>query len=296
MAKILTLTANTLIDCLAAGPIRLAKVNRVEHFEPVAGGKGLNAGRVLARFGHQVVAAGFAGGWSGRILEGLVAGNGMEPVLVPTAARTRIGFNVSGPDGGVAFLENGFEVTPAEVAGLVEAVRARLRSVDLVLASGSVPHPSCVGLYAAVVEACAAAAVPCWIDAYGPALHAALERPVAPQLVKCNREEYGDGKAYDRSPELHVTDGAGEVEVRSERAHWVVKPPPLEEKSAIGSGDCYFAALAHARLSGMPESDQLRWACAAGAANAALGATARIGLEDVEPWLSKVRLDHRLDA
>ena len=65
MASILTLTANTLIDCLAHGLVRPSKVNRVEQFELVAGGKGLNAGRVLAAFGHQVVAAGFAGGWSG---------------------------------------------------------------------------------------------------------------------------------------------------------------------------------------------------------------------------------------
>ena len=86
MATVLTLTANTLVDCLADGPVRPGKVNRVEQFEIVAGGKGLNAGRVLAKLGHKVLAAGFAGGWSGRILEGVVRKDGMEPLLVPTEA------------------------------------------------------------------------------------------------------------------------------------------------------------------------------------------------------------------
>ncbi|HEY3449185.1 MAG TPA: PfkB family carbohydrate kinase, partial [Myxococcales bacterium] len=296
MASILTLTANTLIDCLATGQVRPSKVNRVDQFELVAGGKGLNAGRVLASFGHRVVAAGFAGGWSGELLKERVQANGMEPMLVPTEARTRIGFNVAGSEGGIAFLENGFKVRPEEARALVEAIRGRLESVQLVLVSGSIPDESCVGLYATVLDACAQAKVPCWLDAYGPALQKALARPSPPSLVKCNRDEYGDGRGFDVCPELHVTDGAKEVEVRTPGAHFEIVPPKLNERSAIGSGDCYFAALAHARLTGLPEAEQLRWAAAAGAANAAMGATARIGLADVEPWLAKVGVSRRLDA
>jgi len=137
MASVLTVTANTLVDCLATGLVRPSKVNRVDQFELVAGGKALNAGRVLAAFGHRVVAAGFAGGWSGELLRERVVADGLEPMLVPTAARTRIGFNVSGPEGGIAFLENGFRVRPEEVKALVDAVRARLPSVPRVLVSGS---------------------------------------------------------------------------------------------------------------------------------------------------------------
>lgn len=296
MANILTLTANTLIDCLATAQVRPSKVNRVDEFELVAGGKGLNAGRVLAAFGHEVVAAGFAGGWSGELLEERVVADGLEPMLVPTRARTRIGFNVSGPEGGIAFLENGFKVRPEECKALVEAVRRRIDGVQLVLVSGSIPDESCRHLYASVLDVCTAASVPCWLDAYGPALQEALARPAPPSLVKCNRDEYGDGRGFDACPELHVTDGPREVEVRTPRAHYEVQPPKLAERSAIGSGDCYFAALAHARLGGLSEEDQLRWAAAAGAANAERGATARIGLSDVEPWLSKVEVDRRLDA
>jgi tagatose 6-phosphate kinase len=290
MPTILTLTANTLVDCLASGPVRPARVNRVKGFDLVAGGKGLNAGRVLVRFGHEVIAAGFAGGWSGRLLEQSVADGGMDPLLVATEARTRIGFNVVGPDGAIAFLENGFGVLTDEATRLVEAIRARLARVDLVLISGSVPDGSCVDLYARVVEASARAGVPCWIDAYGAAMQRVLAGPCAPQLAKANREEAGDGGGFEKLAEVHVTDGPREVEVRGPAGRFLVEPPRVEEKSAIGSGDCYFAALAHARLSGLPFEDQLRWAAAAGAANAALGATARIGPEDVAPLLSLVRV------
>jgi fructose-1-phosphate kinase PfkB-like protein len=296
MATVLTLTANTLVDCLADGPVRPGKVNRVEQFEIVAGGKGLNAGRVLAKLGHKVLAAGFAGGWSGRILEGVVRKDGMEPLLVPTEARTRIGFNVSGVEGAIAFLENGFRVMVHERDALVEAIQGRLSQVALVLISGSVPDESCVDLYARVVEACWREKVPCWIDGYGDAMQRALAVRPPPALVKANREEYGDGRGFGSCPEVHVTDGPQVVDVRSPTGRFVVRPPDLEEKSAIGSGDCYFAALAHARLSGKPLEEQLRWAVAAGAANAALGATARIGEDDIADWLEKVEVQQRLDS
>jgi len=296
MATVLTLTANTLVDCLATGPVVPGKVNRVESFEPVAGGKGLNVGRVLARFGHRVLAAGFAGGWSGRILDDLVVGNGMEPVLVTTKARTRIGFNVVGSAGNIAFLENGFPVEKREASHLVEAISEKLSEVDLVMICGSVPDHSCDDLFARVLDACAAASVPCWLDSYGPALQLALEAEHPPVLAKANKDEFGNGQRWERCPEVHVTDGPGEIRVRTAGGQFTVVPPRLEEKSAIGSGDCYFAGLAHARLSGMSLADQLRWAAAAGAANAAMGATARLGLEDVVPWLVQVQISKRLDS
>lgn len=288
MATILTLTANTLIDCLTTGPVRVGKVNRVERFDLAAGGKGLNVGRLLVTLGHKVIAAGFAGGWSGRLLEGIVREAGMDPLLITTRARTRIGFNVQGHEGNIAFLENGFAVDPAEVSTLVDAVTARLGVVQLVLVSGSVPDPSCADLYSRILDRCADAGVPCWLDAYGPAMEKALANPKRPQLAKANKDEFQGGDGWNHCPEVHVTDGPHEILVRTPEAEFAVRPPRLEERSSIASGDCYFAGLAHARLSGMDVEDQLRFAAAAGAANAALGATGRIGLDHIKEWLERV--------
>ena len=123
MASVLTVTPNTLVDLLAPGEIVPGKVARTERFEAIAGGKGLNVARVLRRFGHRVLAAGFAGGFTGALLRERVLADGLEPVLVETTGRTRLGFQAIAPKGGsIALLESGFAVRPEEVQSLVDGM------------------------------------------------------------------------------------------------------------------------------------------------------------------------------
>jgi fructose-1-phosphate kinase PfkB-like protein len=290
MARILTLTANPLLDHLASAFITPGAVNRVERFVPVAGGKGLNMGRVLARHGHQVIATGFAGGATGAGLIDLIAADGMEPAFVTTAARTRIGFLASDPERGTttAALENGFLVTPSELGMLLQRLRALLSGIDLVLVGGSVPDATCTSLYRQVLDLCTAAHVPCWVDAYGEAMDEALAGAHPPVLVKPNRQEYGRGRKWLPSQELHLTDGGAEIRVRHPSGRFRVIPPKVTESNPIGSGDCYLAGLAHARLTGMSYEQQLRYAAAAGAANAARGDVARISPAEIQALTTAV--------
>jgi len=282
MANVIVLTANALLDHLALGTFVPGAVNRVGRFRPIAGGKGLNVGRVLARHGHHVTACGFAGGDSGKQIAELVVADGLVPAFTPTAARTRVGFCVADEQGGTsAALESGFTVEPAELAMLTREVIARLRGCDLVIACGSVPDATCTPLYRLVLAACAEAGVTCWVDSYGPAMREALTGGHPPAVAKPNREEYDRDRAWLACPELHLTDGAQELRVRHAEGRFRVVPPTVAEINPIGSGDCYLAALAHARLSGFALVDQLRYAAAAGAANAARADVARIGPADI---------------
>ncbi len=293
MADILTITANPLLDWQASGELIAGKVNRVAAFIPVAGGKGINVGRVLARHGHRVVAAGFAGGASGASIADLVAADGMEPLFVSTAARSRIGFQIAGGKGAAtAVLEDGFAVTPSEIGIFLNELRRVLPDKDLVIVSGSVPDASCRTLYRMILDCCAVAGVICWVDAYGEAMQEALAGPHPPALVKPNRQEYERSRAWVTCPELHLTDGGDEVRVRHPTQRLRVTPPNVAEINPIGSGDCYLAALAHARLDGMPLEAQVRYAAAAGAANAARADVARIGPEDIQPLVDQVQVDH----
>jgi len=292
MATILTVTANTLLDHLARSALPAGAVTRIERFEIVAGGKGLNVGRVLARHGHRVLATGFAGGSSGQTLTDLVVADGVQAHFIPTAARTRIGFLCQHPSGGkTSLLEDGFPVTEGEVEDLAARIRELLPQVDLVIVSGSVPDPNCTFLYRLVLDACFLANVPCWIDSYGVAMDQALAAPHPPGLAKPNLEEYGpSGLRWVTAGELHLTDGAHEIRVRHPQGRFRVTPPQVLEKNPVGSGDCYLAALAHARLSGWDLIAQLRYAAAAGAANAAHGEVARIRPADIEALIGKVSI------
>lgn len=289
MATVLVITPNTLLDHLAEAAFARSKVNRLRRFQAVPGGKGLNVGRVLVRHGHRVIACGFAGGSSGDDFVDLVRADGQEPAFTRTAARTRIGFAVTDPDGTTtAALEGGFAVTTAEMEALVQDVAQRLVGVDLVIGCGSVPDATCEPLWRLVLEVCAQAKVTCWVDSYGPAMHEALASAHPPAVAKPNREEYQQERAWLSCPELHLTDGSGGLKVRHPKGRFRVTPPRIAERNPIGSGDSYLAGLAHARLSGFLLSEQLRYAAAAGAANAARADVARIGPEDIAPLLDRV--------
>ena len=90
--------------------------------------------------------------------------------------------------------------------------------------------------------------------------------------------------------ELHLSDGANEIKVRHPEGRFRVIPPTVEARNPVGSGDCYLAALAHARLTGMPLEEQLRYAAAAGAANAARIDIARISPADIRALVDDVQI------
>jgi fructose-1-phosphate kinase PfkB-like protein len=283
MARVITVTANPLLDHLAEAVWQPGKVTRVPRIARIAGGKGVNVARVLARHGHQVVATGFAGGDEGRALASLVAEDGIEPAFVPTAARLRIGFQVADPRATTAVIEDGFAVASAEADALIERIRALLPA-DLVIISGSVPDVALRDLFRRICDL-----VPCWVDAYGAPMLAALAGANPPLLAKPNRQEYGeDPQPWLTCRELHLTDGAASTTVRSPEGRFRVIPPVVAEINPIGSGDCYLAGLAHGQLSGWPLPRRLAWAAAAGAANAARADVARIGPEDIRPLVEAV--------
>ncbi|MBN8526216.1 MAG: hypothetical protein J0M02_12860 [Planctomycetes bacterium] len=292
MAQVLTITANPLLDHLAEIPWRHGAVSRTGRIARVAGGKGVNVARVLARHGHAVAALALGGGAEAQEFSRLVAADGIEPAIVPTAARLRIGFQLADQQAGaVACIEDGFQVTADERERFIATAAERMRGCALVVVSGSTPDLGMEDAYRRICDSAAAAGVPCWVDSYGKPMLAALAGVHPPALVKPNRQEYGaDPQPWLAARELHLTDGGGQVTVRSPEGRWRVSPPAVSEVNAVGSGDCWLAGYAHGRLSGWDIPRALAWAAAAGAANAARVEVARIGPEDIRPLLDQVQV------
>jgi fructose-1-phosphate kinase PfkB-like protein len=289
MADVVTVTANPMLDHLAEVPWRSGVVARTTAIARVAGGKGINVARVLARHGHSCTAVCLGGGHEADDLTRLIEADGIRPALVRTAARLRIGFQFAAQqDGTVACCEQGFSVTTEERERFVAAVAAALRGARLCVISGSVPDLGMDEVYRRIADAAAAAGVPCWIDSYGKEMFAALAGAHPPDLVKPNRQEYGDDpQPWLAARELHLTDGGGQVTVRAPEGRYRVVPPAVSEVNPIGSGDCWLAGYAHGRLSGWDVPRSLAWAAAAGAANASRVEVARIGPEDVRPLVPR---------
>lgn len=293
MARVVTVTANPLLNFTCERTVTAGAVNRVPGLTMVAEGKGVNVARVLAAHGHAVVAMGFAGGATGELLAVGARGYGVEPAFTATAARLRIGFQAGAAEDHhpTTLLEDGFAVTAAEATALLDELDRRLAGTDLVIASGSVPDPGLVGFYAELLTRCAAVDVPCWLDAYGPAMDAALAGPHPPALSKPNRQEYEGGSGWNRVAELHLTDGAAGLLVRDAEGERRLRPPAVTQVNPVGCGDCYLAGLAHARLSGWDAERQWRYAAAAGAANAARADVAAIAPDEIAALTDGVAIE-----
>lgn len=289
---VLAVNANPLLNLVHLGGYTPGAVNRVPALAVQAEGKGVNVARVLARHGHRVALAGFAGGHSGAWLRDLLRAEGIGDACVATAAPLRMGFMAAPPEDAhpTTVFEAGFKVTAEECRALLERVDGLLGAVRLVIASGSVPDPEAKDLYVELLALCARRSVPCWLDAYGEAMARALAGPLPPALAKPNREELADGQGWHKAAELHITDGAGPVEVHAE-GRWRVTPPAIRQVNPVGSGDCYLAGLAHGWLRGLDLAGRLRYAAAAGAANALRPEVAAVGPGEVAALLDQVRVE-----
>jgi len=288
---VLVVNANPLLNLVLAGEFTPGAVNRVPTLTMVAEGKGANVARILARHGHRVALTGFAGGHSGAWLRELMRGEGVQDACIETAAPLRVGFMASGrnADHPTTVFPSGFPVTREECQALLDQVDALSGSVRLVIASGSVPNPVADDLYVNMLALCARHSVPCWLDAYGQAMKRALAGPVTPGLAKPNRQELATSNQWARVEELHITDGGGPIEVRSQREGcWRVIPPTIRQVNPVGSGDCYVAGLAHGWLCGLALEDRVCYAAAAGAANALRQDVAMIAPHEVTPLLERI--------
>lgn len=290
---VLVINANPLLNLVHLGDYTPATVNRVGAMPMVAEGKGVNVARVLARHGYRVALSGFAGGHSGAWLRSLIKADGVSDALVTTAASLRVGFMAAGQEGHpTTIFPGGFAVTTLEYQTLLQCCESLLGAgIRLVIASGSLPHPVANPLYAQLLQLCVRYDAPCWLDAYGPAMQIALASDFAPALCKPNRQELASSLGWERALELHITDGAQSVEIRSQReGHWQVLPPPVQQVNPVGSGDCYVAGLAHGWLADMDFVSRVHYAVSAGAANAVRQDVAMIGREEIESLVPEVRV------
>ncbi|TSA00954.1 MAG: hypothetical protein D4R76_10615 [Methylococcus sp.] len=291
---ILIVNTNPLLNLVHQDVFKPAAIHRVEELKVHAEGKGVNVARVLVRLGHRVNLTGFAGGHSGAWLREIVKADGIEEWFIPTKAPMRMGFMASAPQEAhpTTFLPDGFEVLEEEINELLKKVAVLIQRTGLVIISGSVPHPLVASAYPKMIAMGQARGVPVWLDAHGKGLEAALGGGVLPQLAKPNRDEFWEIENWEGVPELHITDGPLPIEVRTKtEGHWRVTPPSLREVNPVGCGDCYLAGLAHGTLKAWSVERRLRFAAAAGAANARRPEVAMITPKEIDELLDQVKIE-----
>lgn len=152
-------------------------VSRVRHR---AGGRGVAVARILHTFGHEVVAAGLAGGATGELIREDLSRSGIPVAFTAIEGESRRVLEVTDTTTGrmIRLREPGPYVTTEELGRFAGDYRRMLSDATAVVLCGTLPFGLPPEIYGSLATYAAEAGVPVILSAGGSALrHAALRRP-----------------------------------------------------------------------------------------------------------------------
>jgi 1-phosphofructokinase family hexose kinase len=284
---ILTLTVNPAID-------RIITVDRLV-FEDrayilstteAAGGRGINAARVLTSFGSRAVAVTTSGPDAGRKFEEMLKRDSFSTEFVKIRHNIRTNLTISDRQGlSVKLNELGPQLSKLEMTGIRKAVEKLLPSASWLMLCGSLPPGVDPHFYTNLIHLAAKHKVQTLLDTDGDALLHGIEG--APTLVTPNQSEAE--RLLNRALITHshwieavrqiktmgpkyvvLSLGSRGVVAASDHGVAEVVPPRIEALSPIGAGDALAAAIVWSMNRGESFEDALRWGVAAGTASAKL--------------------------
>ncbi|MBV9302321.1 MAG: 1-phosphofructokinase family hexose kinase [Acidobacteriaceae bacterium] len=283
---VLTLTVNPAID-------RTITVDRLVFGDrayilsrtDVAGGRGINAARVLANFGANAIAITTSGRHNPKFEEHLKRDTfGKE--IIKIRHNIRINLTIADSQGlAIKLNELGPIVSQAEQNRIAKGVEKLLPQASWLMLCGSVPPGVDAHFYTKLIRMAAKHNVETLLDTDGDPLLHGME--AQPSIVKPNQSEaerllnrvlltrtnYIEAvqqiKAMGAKFVVLSLGGRGAVAASADGVVEVV-PPQIEALSPIGAGDAMGAAMVWALGRGDSFSDALRWGVAAGTASSKL--------------------------
>ena len=295
-------------DFAALGSFRVAPAD----VRVTAGGKGINAARVAANLGADVLSLAPVGPAHKTQLQAFLDADGVRCEWVEVAAATRATLNVVQQSGVTEIVEAGGPLSLDEGAALIEAFAGLLPRCEFVVIGGSYPAaaPGWAQAWerhgALLCELARRAARPIFYDGNGPAWKRAVQSASPPWAIKPNLREASE--LLNRKIETPAQERAAVRELMQRgvavvllscgaRGLWLghngtiewLGSPTIREVSAVGSGDALVGAFAAKWSATGDIGEAARWGVAAGAANAAQLEAARVTLEDVASLVVQVK-------
>jgi tagatose 6-phosphate kinase len=181
---IVTITLNPALHVRYDAPaLELGRPNQVSRARYRAGGRGLAVARLVRTFGHDVVAAGLAGGSSGDQVRAELARAGVATQFTRIGAETRRTIEIApGGAGRVTCLEEPAPyITTEELGRLAADYRALLEGAEAVVLCGNLPAGLPDETYGSLTRYAGEAGVPVVLNAGGSALRHGVAR--GPALV-----------------------------------------------------------------------------------------------------------------
>jgi len=251
-----------------------------------AGGRGINASRVLHSFGAKTLAIVTSGGANGDKFTKLLAKSGYPVKVVPIQNEIRVNFTIVDRQGlAVKLNELGPPVSSDELARLEHVVERRLEPASWLMLCGSIPPSVPAEFYTKLIRMARDRKVKTLLDTDGDALLHGVEagptvvtpnQPEAERLLNralITRAHFIEAatriKAMGAETVLLSLGSRGVVAVNENQLLEAI-PPRVDAVSPIGAGDALAAAYVWAATKKKDFPDCVRWAVAAGTASAKL--------------------------
>lgn len=284
---VLTVTVNPAIDkTYWLDELQTGVVNRVSAVTQLPGGKGNNVLRVLKELGVEAIGTGYLAGANGRWIAEQLTLSGIDHDFYWIPGETRTTVNIIEHKCGIntELLEPGPVVEPGDIRGFLVHAGRLLEQVGHVTISGSLAPGLPVDFYASLVELASAAGVKTYVDTSAEALRKVLQ--ARPYVVKINQTEFEQWLGVSLANQAEIRDGLQRLRNEgctiavvtlgakgcyacSDTGTWYVSSVPVDLVNAVGSGDAFLAGMVSGFVTGLPLSDALTLAIAAGASNAA---------------------------
>lgn len=299
--RILTLTVNPAIDRIVTVD-RLVFEDRayIEQTTEAAGGRGINAARVLTSFGGNVTAITMSGPREGgRRFEEALAQDAFGKEVVKIRQPIRNNLTISDRKGlSVKLNERGPKIAQSDQNKVISAVEKLLPESSWLMLCGSLPPGVDPHFYTKLIRLASKHSVKSFLDTDGDALLHGLEGE--PDLVKPNQSEaerllntplitrsqfiaaVKSIKSMGAKAVALSLGGRGMVALSYDGEVLEAIPPSIEAVSPIGAGDAAAAAIVWSLSRGDSFADALRWGVAAGTASSELPGINLANLEQTE--------------
>lgn len=282
--KIVTFTANPALDCyLKTEKLQAHRICTGETERLFPGGKGVNAARVLSRFGFQSGSLFLQGGENGRRIQGLLRSEGVPFSCYRIAGESRRNYVLEDGEGSRCKINTPGPVLPPEfdAGALVNWTLLHCRRGDVLLIAGSFPPGMPSDFCGRLASAAAAAGVSVALDAAG-SLFAQAE-PSSILYGKMNLAEFSEftGKpagsaaeaavpaaAFPAHQEILISMGGEGTLLLAGGRRYFCRPREVFPHLSCGCGDVLFACYIMKRCEGLDAADALCFAvsCAASCA------------------------------
>ena len=294
---IVTVTLNAALHvAYATGDAAADDVTPISRPVYRAGGRGVTVARVLRAFGHDVLAAGLAGGACGELIIQDLARSGVPTAFTLIRGESRRFFRFADPDNdgpALRFSEPAPYITTEELGRFAADYRRLLTGAAAVVLCGSLPDGLPADTYGSLVTYAAEAGVPVILDAGGEELKHAVGH--GPDLVVADSSR-AEPDPRDLAADL-VRLGAGAAAVAAggvvravtASGEWTARVeaagpggPAASDPGYTSARGALVAGLVPGQLLGWSWPDRLRHALALAAGAA-------------EPWTSWTRAPGEAD-